>query len=119
MTTDTPLQIDIDANTRARLEKLAAERGAPLGDVGSYAVLLGLKLLESGLDEERAIRALQEPGAGMDIPLLMAKRKSRGQFMTGDEVRERVSGGRCEILWDDKWFNDETFGFEGENEDDA
>ncbi len=57
------------------LEKISAA-GLPgsVDDVAHYAILLGLKLIESGLDTDKLIRSLQEPGCGLDIHLIMAKK---------------------------------------------
>jgi hypothetical protein len=104
--------LPIEGDNLDRIARLAAQRGVPVEDVVAYALLLGVKLLESGLDEEEAIRTLQEPGTGLDIPLLMAKRKSRGQFLDKDDLAALRQGSPFEVHWHD----DEFYGF-GEEAD--
>lgn len=64
--------------TDIEIEKLSAIN-ENIDDAAHYAMLLGLKLIESGFDTDDLIRALQEPGTGLDIHLIMAKKKSRGE----------------------------------------
>jgi hypothetical protein len=55
-------------------------------DVTLYALLLGLKIIEAGIDSDELIRGLQEPGTGFDLPLMMAKKRTRGEFQSIAEM---------------------------------
>ena len=100
------ITLAIDNDIYANLVELAKARQSPVDNVGAYALSLGLKLLESGLDEEQAILALQEPGTGLDIPLLMAKRKSRGSLEAAAGSAAFLWGRGATVLWHE----DELYG---------
>ena len=46
-----------------------------IDDAAHYALLLGLKLIETGFDTDKFIRSMQEPGTGLDVDLFIAKKR--------------------------------------------
>lgn len=64
-----------------------------------YVMLLGLKIIESGLDSDELIRALQEPGAGLDIHLMIAKKKSRNHLSKVSDCAAYKIGQGTTIDW--------------------
>lgn len=79
------LSIEIDKETIERLSRALPDSSA-LNDKALYALLLGLKVIESGIDSDELIRGIQEPGTGLDLPLMMAKRKTRGDKLSLNEM---------------------------------
>ena len=46
-----------------------------IDDAAHYAMLLGIKLIETGFDNDKFIRSMQEPGTGLDVDLFIAKKR--------------------------------------------
>lgn len=93
----TPLKVFLSNDQRQRIQKLTHEGHASTEDVAKYALSLGLKLMELGLDSEKLIRSLQEPGEGVDISLMMAKRKSRSGLQRPQDTAMYQFGRKAKI----------------------
>jgi hypothetical protein len=86
------LSIGITEDQQQRLNDLCLRDGdhMDLDSVANYALELGIKLIESSLDSDELIRSLQEPGTGLDLNLIMAKRRSRGDKQKPQDMAIRA-----------------------------
>ncbi len=80
------------------LDRLKAVNPNP-DDAARYAMLLGLKIIEAGFDSDELIRSLQEPSTGLDIDLIMAKKKSRHKFSAVSDCAAFKIGQGGAIDW--------------------
>lgn len=104
--------LPVSGETLVRAARLACMRNTTVESLSAYALMLGLKLLESGIDEDEAVRALQMPGTGIDMPLLMAKRRSRDTCMDGSDLKA-LDFRDCKVYWRNP--EDEVYGFDGDD----
>jgi hypothetical protein len=86
------LSIAITEDQQQRLNDLCLKEDGrvDLDSVANYALELGIKLVESGLDSDELIRSLQEPGTGLDLNLIMAKRRSQGDKQKPQDMAIRA-----------------------------
>lgn len=57
----------------------AVKKSDNIEDASHYALLLCIKLIETGLDTDKFIHSLQEPGMGLDIDPFFARKKFRNE----------------------------------------
>lgn len=67
------MNIQLSSKEITRLN--AVKKSDNIDDAAHYAMLLGLKLIETGRDTDKFISELQEPGTSLDIDLVFAKKK--------------------------------------------
>lgn len=102
------MNVDIE---NSELERLKAVNPNPEVAL-HYAMLLGLKIIESGLDSDMLIRALQEPGTGLDIHLMMAKKKSRTHLSPVSDSAAYKIGQGAAIDWSAQNIPDDAYDIE-------